>query len=686
MEPKSLGLNQAQLEAVTAPMGPVLILAGAGSGKTRALTMRIVYLIKKLGIKPGNILAVTFTNKAAGEMKERLGKLIGVRAEGRGKSIEMPMMGTFHSIGVRILRADGQHVGLGRDFVIYDSDDQESLLKDILISQKIDPTKFKPSLFAHVIDRAKNNMMEPEDLDEKDKKFNQTARNVFRAYQDEMRRNNAVDFGDLLTLPVKLFREHPEILEKYRTLWKYILVDEYQDTNPVQYTFTKLLAAGHKNIFVVGDDAQAIYGFRGANLQNILDFEDDYKNCLIIRLEQNYRSTAPILAVAEKVIELNSNQHKKRLITDNKGGALPVMFSAEDEMAEAYFVANEIVKRQDSEQRTANSGELSYELEDGNHAPEGDPEEGILARIMRQSQAKILPKLKNRVGLNNIAVLYRTHFQSRAFEEAFISASIPYQIVGGLKFYERAEIKDILCYLRLIINPNDLVSLKRVINKPARGVGPKTFDLLKEALMEKNEKLLAELFAKKPPLKNYFETLDSISSLDAQANILDILTQVVKRTGYEQMLRDGSEEGEGRWENVQELFNVATSFRKSPWKEGLEKFLEEVALMTSADEVDLDSPKVTLMTLHQAKGLEFDTVFLVGLEEGILPHARSILDPKDIAEEVRLMYVGVTRARKNLYLVHAQTRRQYGSRNMSVKSRILKAVPEELFEVRERIF
>jgi len=681
MDTKSLGLNSAQLQAVTAPLGPVLILAGAGSGKTRALTMRIVYLIKKLLISPHNILAVTFTNKAAGEMKERLMKIIAPRSERRGTSLDVPTMGTFHSIGVRILRADGPHVGLGKDFVIYDGDDQESLLKDILISQKIDPTKFKPSLFAHIIDRAKNNMIEPEDLDEKDKKFNQTARNIYRAYQEQMRQNNAVDFGDLLTLPVKLFRERPEILEKYQNLWKYILVDEYQDTNQVQYTFTKMLAANHKNIFVVGDDAQAIYGFRGANLQNILDFEDDYKDCLIIRLEQNYRSTAPILAVAEKVIELNSNQHKKRLITDNTEGSRPVLFSAEDEMAESYFVASEIIKIQDKNGDKAK--ELAYEYE----GDEGvEREEGILARIMRQSQAKILPKLKNRIGLNNIAVLYRTHFQSRAFEEAFISASIPYQIVGGLKFYERAEIKDVLCYLRLVVNPNDLVSLKRVINKPARGVGPKTFDLLKDALMDKNEKLLAEIFAKRPAIKTYFETLSYLSGLDEQGNILDVLKLVVKSTGYEQMLRDGSEEGETRWENVQELFNVATSFRKFPWKEGLQKFLEEVALMTSADEVDLDSPKVTLMTLHQAKGLEYDTVFMVGLEEGLLPHSRSILDPKDIAEEVRLMYVGVTRARKKLYLIHAQTRRQYGSRNMSVKSRILKAVPEELLEVQYKMF
>jgi len=688
----STGLNKAQLESVTAPMGPVLILAGAGSGKTRCLTLRIVYLIKKLGIKPYNILAVTFTNKAAGEMKERLGKLIGDKAEGKGKKpkgmgVEMPIMGTFHSLGVRILRIDGALVGLDKNFVIYDSADQEDILKDIMTGLKIDPTKIKPKVFASVIDRAKNNMIEPEDLDEKDQKFNQTAREVYRQYQEQLRRNNAVDFGDLLTLPVKIFTEHPEVLAKYQNLWKYILVDEYQDTNQVQYKFTKMLAAAHRNIFVVGDDAQAIYGFRGANLQNILDFEDDYPDCKVIRLEQNYRSTAPILKVAEVVIALNSNQHKKRLITDNTKGDLPIMFSAEDEMAEAYFVANEIIKIQDGnlgKGKRTEGGELVYENEE--ESPAVDPDEGILARIMRNSQAKVLPKLKNRIGLNKIAVLYRTHFQSRAFEEAFITANIPYQIVGGLKFYERAEIKDVLCYLRLVVNPNDLVSLKRVINKPARGVGPKTFEQLKDALLEKDDKALAEIFGKRPAIKSYFETLNHVSSFEETGNILDLLKMVLKFTGYEQMLRDGSPEGENRWENIQELFNVAGSFRTLPWKEGLEKFLEEVALMTSADEADLDSPKVTLMTLHQAKGLEFENVFLVGLEEGILPHARSVLDPKDIAEEVRLMYVGVTRAREKLFMVHALTRRQYGSRNMSVKSRILKAVPEELLDVRSSLF
>ncbi len=661
------GLNKAQLEAVTAPLGPVLVLAGAGSGKTRCLTMRIVYLIKKLKMAPHNILAVTFTNKAAGEMKERIAKLLGKHR------LSGPTMGTFHSIGAKILRAEARLVGLTPNFVIYDSDDQETILKDILISLKLDPTKFKPSLFAAIIDRAKNNLIEPEDLDEKDKKFTDTARRVYRDYQENLRRNNAVDFGDLLVLPVRIFQSHPEVLKKYQDLWQYILIDEYQDTNQVQYLWTRLLANAHKNIFVVGDDAQAIYGFRGANLQNILDFEDDYPECQIIRLEQNYRSTAPILSIAEQIIALNSNQHKKRLFTENKAGEVPMLFSAEDEMAEAYFVAGKIVAIQDPPVNVRQ--ELEYVNEE-----EPEEEQGILSRLMNKSWGRVLPKLRNRQGLNQFAVLYRTHFQSRAFEQAFIEASIPYQIVGGLKFYERAEIKDMLCYLRLLVNPNDLVSLKRVINKPSRGIGEQSFKLLKDALLEKNEQELAELFAKKPPIKHFFEMLNFIGGIEAAANILDILKQVIKLTGFEKFLRDGSQEGESRWENVAELLNVAASFKKLPWKEGLTKFLEEVALLTSADEADLNSPKVTLMTLHQAKGLEFDVVFLVGLEEGLLPHARSVLDPKDIAEEVRLAYVGVTRARKQLFLVHATSRKQYGTRNISVASRILKAIPEELYE------
>lgn len=341
-----IGLNSAQLEAVTAPLGPVLILAGAGSGKTRALTMRIVYLIKKLKFSPHNILAVTFTNKAAGEMKGRISKLI--------QKSEMPTMGTFHSIGGRILRAEAASVGLTPNFVIYDTQDQESLIKDILLKFRIDPTRFKPSLFASLIDRAKNNLQEPGDLPVEDT-FTTNVRKVYAQYQVELLKNNAVDFGDLLVMPVRLFQKHPEILKKYQNLWQYILVDEYQDTNRVQYQFSQMLAQAHENIFVVGDDAQAIYGFRGANMQNILDFEKDYPNAKIIRLEQNYRSTPPILLIAEKIIELSPKQHKKRLWTDNPAGSTPVLFAAADELAEAYFVAGKIIEQQDGK-----SSEIEY--------------------------------------------------------------------------------------------------------------------------------------------------------------------------------------------------------------------------------------------------------------------------------------------------------------------------------------
>jgi DNA helicase-2/ATP-dependent DNA helicase PcrA len=662
-EKENLGLNQAQLDAVTAPLGPVLILAGAGSGKTRALTMRIVYLIKKLNFAPQNILAVTFTNKAAGEMKERFAKLLG-------KKVEMPVMGTFHSIGARILRMESHLVGLTRNFVIYDTDDQESLIKEILFQQRIDPTKFKPSLFGHIIDRAKNNLEEPADLDVGDRQFNRQARNIYELYQDQLQKNNAVDFGDLITLPVKIFREHPEILKKYQTAWQYILVDEYQDTNAAQYAMTKLLAASHKNLFVVGDDAQAIYGFRGADMQNILDFEKDYPNTKIIRLEQNYRSTSHILAIAEEVIKLSPMQHKKKLWTENIEGKKPVLYRADDEMAEAWFVGKTIIELQDGK-----SNEFQYVNED---------DDSILSRIMRRSQARVLPKLRNREGLNNIAVLYRTHAQSRVVEETMIEASIPYQIVGGLKFYERKEIKDVLAYLRLLINPNDLVALKRVINTPPRGIGPKAFDMVKEALIDRDDDTLAKVLESKPAIRNFFEIINTVRNLDEQeANILDILRNVIKLSGYESFLRDGSEEGEERFENIQELFNVAGIYKAMPWKEGLNKFLEEVALMTQADEVDLGSQKVTLMTLHQAKGLEFDTVFLIGLEEGILPHSRSLLESKDISEEVRLAYVGITRARKRLYLLHAMSRKTFGLRNMSMPSRILKAIPADLIEIYE---
>jgi DNA helicase II / ATP-dependent DNA helicase PcrA len=654
------GLNKEQLAAVTAPMGPVLILAGAGSGKTRALTMRIVYLIKKLGLRPENILAVTFTNKAAGEMKERIGKLL--------RKEEVPLMATFHSLGVRIIREQAQHLGLDRNFVIYDDEDQESLLKDILMEFKIDPTKFKPAMFGAIIDRAKNNLEEPDDIKDDEKAFNVTARRVYAEYQKRIASNNAVDFGDLIMKPVELFRKYPDLLEMYQDRWKYVLIDEYQDTNYAQYTMAKLLVAKHRNVFVVGDDAQAIYGFRGANLQNILDFEKDYPEAQVVKLEQNYRSTAPILSIAERIIELSPRQHKKKLWTENETGEKPMLYRAEDEMAEAWFVAKKIQEHQDGEPEG-----LKYEYED----------EGILSRIMRHSQTRVLPKLRNRAGLNNYAILYRTHVQSRALEEMLIEAGIPYQIVGGLKFYERKEIKDLLSYLRLISNPNDLVGIKRIINVPPRGIGAKSFELLKDVLIERDDKKLSEIFALKPAIQAFFETMDRIRHLEEQATLTEILGAVLKMTGYESYLRDGSEEGESRFENVQELFNVATTFNNMPWKDGLVKFLEEVALMTKVDDMDTKSDKVTLMTLHQAKGLEYDIVFFVGLEEGILPHARSILDPKDIAEEVRLAYVGVTRARKRLYLVHAMTRKSFGSRSMSVPSRFLKAIPSELLDIYE---
>jgi DNA helicase-2/ATP-dependent DNA helicase PcrA len=667
------GLNQEQLAAVTAPMGPVLILAGAGSGKTRALTMRIVYLIKKMRLKPANILAVTFTNKAAGEMKERIAKLLHKE--------ELPTMGTFHSIGVRIIREQSQHLSLDKNFVIYDRDDQESLIKDILMERKIDPIKFKPSLFAHIIDRAKNNLEEPSDIDEGEKAFNITAKQVYEQYQNRIEKNNAVDFGDLIMKPVKLFQTHPDILEAYQDRWQYMLIDEYQDTNYAQYLMSKLLAAKHRNIFVVGDDAQAIYGFRGANLQNILDFEKDYPEAVVVKLEQNYRSTGPILSIAEKIIALSPLQHKKKLWTENDKGDKPTLYRAEDEMAEAWFVAKKIIDHQDGEPEG-----LKYEYDlpasDSSQARRAG-DEGILSRIMRKSQTRVLPKLKNRQGLNNYAILYRTHVQSRALEEMLIEGGIPYQIIGGLKFYERREIKDLISYLRLIINPSDLVGIKRIINVPPRGIGPKSFDLLKDVLIEREDAALAKLMHEKPAIRSFFEVMDTIRNLNEQGTLTEVLGAVLKLTGYENYLRDGTEEGESRFENVQELFNVAASFNHLPWKDGLVNFLEEVALLTNVDEMETNTPKVTLMTLHQAKGLEFNIVFFVGLEEGILPHARSVLDPKDIAEEVRLAYVGITRAREHLYLVHAMTRKQFGSRNMSVPSRFLKAIPSELIQVYE---
>ncbi len=681
-------LNERQLQAVQAPMGPVLILAGAGSGKTRALSFRIAWICEQGVIPADRILALTFTNKAAKEMGERVHKLLG------GALTGLPTMGTFHSVCAKILRQEIFCLGYTRSFTIYDSDDQGKVLKEIIADLNIDK-RYSPNFFKGMISSAKNILQTPQELNiglEPD--LQNLVSEVYSRYQNYLFRQNGLDFDDLLMLTVKIFQNFPLVLEKYQDLFKYILVDEYQDTNHAQYVLLRLLAHNHKNLFVVGDDAQSIYGFRGSSIRNILNFEQDYPQAVVIKLEQNYRSTQNILAVAQKVIELDSEQKPKKLWTQNAAGRKIQVMEQQSESAEAEFVAKTIIKMSGGE----SPDEVVYEEEERPFS--------ILDQFLKKAKSNprlkttlsFLPQLpRDHASLNDYAVLFRTHAQSRALEEVFIQSGIPYQIVGGLKFYQRKEIKDVLAYLRLALNYRDLISLKRVINEPARGIGDRSFQILREVILKesletvKNEqdylinfqafraKIKEVKFGPKiaAAIDEFFLMLEQISVLNPEESLPSLMRLVVKRTKYEQWLRDGSEMGETRWENVEELFSVAEKFQGLPWRQGLESFLEEVALITEIDETKDSADSVTMMTLHSAKGLEFKTVFLVGMEEGILPHSRSLLSPSELAEEVRLAYVGLTRARENLFLTFARRRQGFGSTQYNQPSRILRALPKE---------
>ncbi len=684
-------LNDKQLQAVTAPLGPVLVLAGAGSGKTRVLTFRIAYLIEQGLMSPENILALTFTNKAAKEMQGRVLKLLG----GGTKSSGMPTLGTFHSIGAKFLRKEISRLGYGPGFVILDSDDQLKILREI--SEELGLTKkFPPTLFRAYVSSAKNILQTPDELNlGLDANMQELVYKVYVEYQNFLFKQNSLDFDDLLMLPIKIFQAFPEVLKKYQELWQYILVDEYQDTNQAQYMFLYLLAT-HRNLFVVGDDAQSIYGFRGSNIGNILNFENDYPDAQVIKLEQNYRSTKNILAVAQKVIELNKEQKPKTLWTENIEGRKIMVEEALDGRGEALFVAKRVIKLS-----TGAEEDIDYEAEED----QADEQQGarpfsILDQFLKKQRPGFgpnrqaiflntpqLPKVHD--SLNQFAVLYRTHAQSREIEEVFIQSGIPYQIVGGVKFYERKEIKDVLAYLKLIVNYRDLVSLKRVINEPARGIGPKSYTLIKAFVLQHGDKetnldafMQALARIDLPPRQSsgvmqFFSIIKNISQLATEATLTDILRQVVKQSKIEEWLKDGTEMGEMRVENVHELFNVTTKFDNLPWAEGLSQFLEEVALVTEIDNLEDEKDAVTLMTLHSAKGLEFDTVFFVGLEEGLLPHSQSLLDTSELAEEIRLAYVGLTRARHRLYLLYARSRRVFGNMQTNLPSRILNVLPAE---------
>ena len=622
-----------QKEAVQTTEGPVLILAGAGSGKTKALTHRFAYLLREKKVSPFNILAVTFTNKAAGEMRERIGRILGY---GPDENLGLPWLGTFHSVCVRLLRRELAHavVGLNSNFVIFDEGDALTAVKRAMDQLKIDPKQYHPGAIRSQISGAKNQMLSPSEYAQFAMgPFQRTVQAVYELYQKLLREANGVDFDDILLKTLELFTLHPEILAQYQERFRYIMVDEYQDTNKAQYLLIKQLAAVHRNIFVIGDDWQSVYSWRGADFRNILDFENDYPDAKIIKLEQNYRSTQNILDAAQAVIIKNEQRSDKKLWTEGPTGAPLTLVECLNEKDEAEFICREI---------------------------KGLVHSGLYTGI---------------TSFNDFVILYRTNAQSRALEETLLRYSLPYRVVGGMKFYERKEIKDILAYLRLVVNSSDWISLERVINVPTRGIGAKTLTQLREVGVENRGLLPAKV-------QEFLKMIDELR-LACEGKKADALIElIIGRIKYKEYLVDGSIEGESRWENVQELIGAASRSENS------EEFLEQVALVQEVDERNMQDPEgmelhegaLTLMTVHSAKGLEFPVVFIVGMEEGIFPHSRALAEKQEMEEERRLAYVGMTRAKDRLYLLYAFERRLYGLLQSNPRSRFLEEIPEELTE------
>jgi DNA helicase-2/ATP-dependent DNA helicase PcrA len=634
-------LNDQQKEAVLATEGPVLVLAGAGSGKTKALTHRIAYLVREKKISPYNILAVTFTNKAAKEMTERISRLLGQPINYR-----LPWMGTFHSICVRILRREADFVGYSRSFSIYDDGDQSSIIKRIMKELNIDPKHFNPNSVQYFISGAKNELITAEEYKKYiNSPFEKITSQVYERYECYLREANAMDFDDLIMQCVKLFQNNEKILEKHQELFKYILIDEYQDTNQAQYLWTKLLASRHKNIMVVGDDYQSIYSWRGANFRNILNFERDWRDAKVIKLEQNYRSTKTILEAANDVIKFNENKTDKKLWTNNSQGLPITVYEALNEKDEAEFTAMEI--------------------------------RSMVSR--------------GKCGYSDCAILYRTNAQSRAVEETFLRFKIPYKVIGGVRFYDRKEIKDVLSYLRFIANQRDFEAFARLVTVPPRGIGEKTVEKIREFFNTKhavNNEMIEELSQTFPSkVTDFFKLIKEFIDLSATKSLDQLIYAIATKSGIKEFLLDGSAEGEGRWENVEELMTVAeqveANLKIEPENDGrspLEVFLEQVALVQDVDQIDTGEGVVTLMTLHSAKGLEFQNVFIVGVEEGLFPHSRALMDASEMEEERRLCYVGITRAKERLYLIYAGERNIYGRFQCNEKSRFIENIPEHLID------
>lgn len=633
-------MNSEQSEAVRTTEGPLLIMAGAGSGKTRVLTHRIAYLLDEKDVSPYNILAITFTNKAAKEMKARVEHLVGEEAQ-------VIWMSTFHSMCVRILRRDADRIGIERNFTIIDPTDQKSVIKDVLKSENIDSKRFEPRMFIGVISNLKNELKTPEDAQKEANDFHsQMVATVYKGYQRQLSRNEALDFDDLIMTTINLFERVPETLEYYQNKFQYIHVDEYQDTNKAQYTLVKLLANKFKNLCVVGDSDQSIYGWRGADIQNILSFEEDYPEAKTIFLEQNYRSTKNILNAANEVIKHNSERKPKGLWTANSGGDKIQYYEAMTERDEAEYVVKEIMKHQ-------RSGKKYSEM----------------------------------------AILYRTNAQSRVLEETFMKSNIPYTMVGGQKFYDRKEIKDLLSYLRVIANSNDDISLQRIINVPKRGIGPSSVEKIQTYALQNNISMfdaLAEVdfigLSKKVTQEciSFYEMIQNLIKEQEFLEISEIVDEVLQKSGYRDMLdREQSIESRSRLENLDEFMSVPKDYEENtPLEEqSLINFLTDLSLVADIDEADTQNG-VTLMTMHSAKGLEFPIVFIMGMEESLFPHIRAIKseDDHEMEEERRICYVAITRAEELLYITNATTRMLFGRSQSNMPSRFLKEIPEDLLD------
>jgi len=631
------GLNEAQRQAVMTTEGPLLVLAGAGSGKTRVLTYRVAYLIQVKHVPTWNILAVTFTNKAAREMQERIGQLVGAVSDDM-------WIGTFHRLCVRILRRESPRIGYDTSFTILDAPDQMAVVKQALRDLNLDPNRFDPRTVLSAISNAKNALLSPQQYEAQAENFlQQTIAKVYRLYQQRLVANQAMDFDDLIFQTVRLFQEHPDVLEAYQRRFQYIHIDEYQDTNRAQYLLVRQLAERHQNLCVVGDADQSIYRWRGADMGNILRFQEDYPQATVIKLEQNYRSTQRILDAANHVIVHNRQRYDKRLWTANGEGDPIHRFIAEDEHEEAFFIVDEI------------------------------------RRLVREGRRYA-----------DVAVLYRTNAQSRVLEETLMKANIPYRMVGGMRFYERMEIKDVIAYLRLVINPHDELSLERVINVPKRGIGETSLEKLKnyadarqiplfEALKQPEEAGLGGKAAR--AAKQFAGLILELGRMSEYLSASEMIEEVLTRSGYrDSLVQQNTLEAEGRLENINEFVNVAVEFENRSETTSLLDFLTDLALLTDLDTEPTDEAEdaVVLMTLHSAKGLEFPVVFLCGMEEGVFPHKRALDDEEELEEERRLAYVGITRAEERLYLTAARRRMVYGQTLQHLPSRFLDEIPDHL--------